>query len=355
MQAYRQTKAMIDLGAIRRNTEHIVARYPDYTYYMAVVKADCYGYRGNRVVKAMLDGGANCLAVSLLEEGLELRKQFPDLPILLFTPLPQEQLSLCVKHNLWITVATLQQAVEAAQCNGLQAVIRVNGGSDILGGPTNQADFEKLFDTLQNGFCELKGLYLHNYHAECKEDTEREYRNFEYLTQNIDLTKLSFISISNSLSLPRYAKKMYCNACRLGNILYNIESDDPQLEHTFRLVSKVLSVFSLNKGQSVAYSHAYTAQRDQEILAAIPIGFGDGFAKVNIGRDIFISGKRYPIVAITMDITLIRVDNSVNIGDAVELIRDNKHLDEISAHIHGATEEPIVQLNKRVYREYIGE
>ena len=114
-----------------------------------------------------------------------------------------------------------------------------------------------------------------------------------------------------------------------------------------------MTVFDLPKGRSVAYGHAYTAKQEGEKIAAIPIGFGDGFAKMNIGRDVFINGKRYPIVAVTMDITHILVDASVKSGDTVLLIRDNHHLDEIGAHIHGATEEAICALNKRVYREYL--
>ena len=114
-----------------------------------------------------------------------------------------------------------------------------------------------------------------------------------------------------------------------------------------------MRVFDLPKGRSVAYSHAYTATEDGEKIAAVPIGFGDGFAKMNIGRDVFINGKRYPIVAVTMDISHIKVDETVKAGDTVYLIRDNHHLDEVAAHIHGATEEAICALNKRVHREYI--
>ena len=52
MADYRSTKAVIDLGAIRRNTQRLIAAYPGYKYYTAVVKADCYGYRGFEVVDA---------------------------------------------------------------------------------------------------------------------------------------------------------------------------------------------------------------------------------------------------------------------------------------------------------------
>ena len=353
MEAFRKTKAVIDLGAIRRNTQRLIQKYPGYKYYTAVVKADSYGYRGDQVVQAMVDGGCNSLAASLLEEGLLLRAQYPQLPILLFTPVPLEQLDLCVQKQLWVSVADLDQANQAAQVGGLQVVIRANGGSDIFGGPTSQAGFMELWNTLKNGKCTLMGIYLHSYNAEDEHDTMAEYETFEKMTANLDLSALDFVSISNSLSLPRYGKKIYCNGCRLGNIIYRIESEDMDLEHTFRLESEILSVFPLKKGNSVAYSHAYTAQEDVEWIAAVPIGFGDGFSKTNIGRNVYIHDKRYPVVAVTMDIIHIRVDKTVKRGDKVLLIKDNHHLDEISQHIHGATEEAITNLNKRVYREYI--
>lgn len=353
MDVYRPTKATIDLGAIRRNTEKIIATYPGYEYYMAVVKADCYGYRGMQVVDAMIRGGANCLAASLLEEGLTLKKEYPNLPILLFTPIQREYLSMCAEMGFWVTVANQAQAEDAAKIPGLQVLIRANGGCDIFGGPTDKAGFESIWNTLKAGACTLTGVYLHSYNAEDQVDTLAEYETFEAMTQDLDLSTLQIVSISNSLSLPRYGKKAYCNACRLGNIIYRIESEDAQLEHTFQLTSPVMTVFDLPKGRSVAYSHAYTAKTDSERIAAIPIGFGDGFAKFNIGRDVFIHGKRYPIVAVTMDISHILVDENVCEGDIVYLIRDNHHLDEIAAHIKGATEEAICALNKRVHREYI--
>ena len=351
MDRFRSTKAVIDLGAIRRNTARIITKYPGYSYYMAVVKADCYGYRGEQVVQAMLDGGANCLAASLLEEGISLRGHFK-VPILLFTPIEEQFLPLCVANDLWVTVANLEQAQSAAALDGLHVVIRANGGSDILGGPTDPVQFRRIWDTLTSGKCTLTGIYLHSYNAEDSQDTENEYKTFERLTEGLDLSTLQLVSVSNSLTLPRYDKKNYCNGCRLGNIVYKIESEDCDLEHTFRLESSVLTVFELKAGQSVAYSHAYTAHKDGQRIAAIPIGFGDGFSKTNIGRDVFIGDKRFPIVAVTMDISHILVDETVKTGDLVYLIKDNHHLDEIANHIHGATEEAITNLNKRVFREY---
>ena len=353
MEIYRPTRALIDLGAIERNTRRIIEKYNGYKYYTAVVKADCYGYKGFDVVRAMIDGGANFLAASLLEEGVALRQEFPEISIMLFNPVDKENLHIMKENNLICTVATPSQAEDCSDMDGLKVMIRANGGSDILGGPTDRETFHKIWNTLKNGACALEGIYLHSYNAEDEGDTEKEYKIFEDITSGLDIASLPIVSVSNSLSLPRYSKKPYCNTCRLGNIIYKIESDDESLENTFSLVTRVLDTFTLKSAQSLAYGHAYVSERDNTRIASVPIGFGDGFSKTNIGRDVFINGRRYPIVAITMDISHVLIDETINKGDEVLLIKDTHHLEEISNHIHGATEEAICALGNRVPRIYI--
>ncbi len=353
MDGFRATKAIIDLGAIERNTEKIINKYSGYKYYTAVVKADCYGYRGFDVVRAMVDGGANFLAASLLEEGIALRKEFPHIPIMLFTPVDSEYLDVVKSNDIIITAASLKQAEEVASAAGVKVAIRANGGSDIFGGPISKEGFYNIWNVLKNGKCRLVGVYLHSYNAENTEDTTKEYEVFERMTEGLDLSSLDWVSISNSLTLPRYNKKEYCNTCRLGNIIYKIESEDTMLENTFSLVSEVLDVFDMKKAQHLAYNRAFTAEKDGTRIAIIPIGFGDGFSKTNIGRDVYINGGKYPVVAVTMDISHVLVDERVSKGDEVFVIKDTNHLEEISAHIHGATEEAICALNNRVRREYI--
>ena len=352
---YRPTKAIINLKNIQQNTQTIIRKFPGYQYYMAVVKANCYGYRGTQVIESMIKGGANCLATSLLEEGVSLRNTFPNIPILLLNPVLKNQYDVCKEHQLAVTVATMKQALEVSSYEGLEIMIRVNGGSDILGGPTNVSEFEKIMNILNSSNNKIKGFYLHSYNALSKEDTENEYKLFETLTKDIDLSAYEMISIENSMSLPRYQKRLYSNCCRLGNIMYAIETEDSDLKSTFKLDTEVLGIITLKANQHIAYGHAYTAKTDGERIAAIPIGFGDGFSKSNIGRDVYINHKNYKIVAITMDITHILVDESINEGDKVELISNTHHLESISEHIKGATEEAICALNDRVPRVYINE
>ena len=72
---YRNTYVEIDLDNIKYNIELIKNNNSDYKYYIGVVKADCYGHYGNETIKAIIDGGCNYLAVSSLEEALEILKK----------------------------------------------------------------------------------------------------------------------------------------------------------------------------------------------------------------------------------------------------------------------------------------
>ena len=350
---YRPTKAIIDLSAIEYNTRKIVESYPEYKYYIGVIKANAYGFGALDVIPALLEGGINYLAVSLTEEALAIRKIYKDIPLMLLVPSEPEALEICAKNDICATVAVKEQAIEAAGINGLKVFIRANGGRDLFGGPMNREGFEEIYSILKNGKCALTGIFLHNYLPEDKDVTVAEYAVFEEMVSSIDLSSLDIVSTSNSLSLPRFPKKQYCNACRIGNMIYGIENADLGLKDTFLLTTEVKQVVTLNKGQAIAYGGAYTAGEDDEKIAVLPIGYGDGFYKANAGRDIFINDKRYKLLTVTMDITLAKVDKAVSTGDEAVLIAGNRHLDEIAEATHSVAEEELCMLGDRVRKIYL--
>ncbi|MCL2653533.1 MAG: alanine racemase [Propionibacteriaceae bacterium] len=352
MQQYRPTKAVVDLDAITSNVRQIIGAFPGFTYYQGVVKADSYGLRGPDVMRAILDGGCNFLCVSLVEEALTVRAEFPDVPVLILVPPPVETLPLLSRQGISVTVATAEQAAAAASVDGLKVHIRVNGGHDFFGGPTSQPEFAALFNSLRQSKAVIEGIYLHNYDGRSQQPTMAEFDVFEAVTVDIDLAEIPVVSTSVSLTLPWLEAKPYATACRIGNIIYGIENDTMGLKNCFQLLSQVTQVVTLRAGQSIGYCEAYKASADTEFIGVVPIGYGDGFAKTNAGRDVFVSGRRLKIATVTMDVTLLVGDADLRAGDEVVLIRDAAHLDEIAEHTGGVAEESISLLNERVYREY---
>ena len=93
----------LDLGAIRRNAERLVAELAGPELW-AVVKANGYGHGAVDVSRAALAGGAKALCVVTLGEALELRPVFPGVRIVVLGP-------------------TGAAAVEVARAAGLELVV----------------------------------------------------------------------------------------------------------------------------------------------------------------------------------------------------------------------------------------
>ena len=71
---YRDTYVEVNLKNVKENVEKIVKKYNNYAYHFGVVKADCYGHGIEKTVNAIIEGGANYLAVATLDEAIEIRK-----------------------------------------------------------------------------------------------------------------------------------------------------------------------------------------------------------------------------------------------------------------------------------------
>ena len=77
---YRKTYVEINLDTIEENIKKIKTTYSRYKYYIGVVKNNAYGH-GIYSINAMINGGINYLAVSSLEEALEVRKINKEIPV----------------------------------------------------------------------------------------------------------------------------------------------------------------------------------------------------------------------------------------------------------------------------------
>ena len=84
----KRTWAEISLPNIRHNYRAIRASLPAGCRFLGVVKADAYGHGALAVAKLLQDEGAEYLAVSCLDEALELRQGGITMPILILGHTP---------------------------------------------------------------------------------------------------------------------------------------------------------------------------------------------------------------------------------------------------------------------------
>ena len=356
MKTIRKTYLEINLNNITNNVKKIINKYNNYKYYFGVVKADSYGHCGIETIKAVIDGGTNYLAVATLEEGIQIRKNIKDIPILCLGIVPVEFIKDCIKNNITISITSLEymKELEKIDCNNLIAHIKINTGMNRLG-ISSQEELEETYKLIKQKNIYIEGIYTHIYNASNSQDYMKQINKFKEITKDIELNNIKIIHISASEAIVNYSKPEFVNGCRLGIIMYGFTSDKTlRLKDTFKLYSEVIQINTLNKGDVVGYNGEYIAKESNEKIAVIPIGYADGIIRKNKGRTVYINNKEYKIVGnICMDMLFVKVDDSIKIHDKVIILKDIKHIEKVAKYLKTIPYEVICSIGKRVPRKYV--
>lgn len=346
---YRNTYAEINLENIKYNIKTIIDKYNSYKYYIGVVKADSYGHNTNKVVKSIIDGGVNYLAVSSLEEALEIRKEF-DIPILCLGLINYKYMNIVEKNNIDITVDSLEYFEKIKNYN-INIHLKIDTGMNRLG-IKNSAEFDNIINRLDGSKVYLKGIYTHIYNACNKQDTMNQITKFKLITHNIDLNKIDIVHIAQSDTLINYDKIDFCNGCRLGIIMYGLNNNNLNLKNTFKLVSEVIEIKKVKKGETIGYNGSYKCAND-ELIAIVSIGYADGINRHLTGSYVYIDSNKYKIIGnICMDMLMVKVDKKVKVNDLVYIYKDIDHIKYLSSYLDTIPYELICNISKRVPRVY---
>lgn len=347
---YRNTGVDINLSNIRYNVNKLIQNYNNYKYYIGVVKADCYGHNTNKVVKAVIDGGCNYLAVSSLEEALIIRKEF-DVPILCLGVINSNYLDIVEKNNIDITVTNLEYLKKNKNYK-VNIHIKIDTGMNRLG-VKDKNEFDLMVDEVGNSNLYLKGIYTHIYSANDSVDTLRQIDKFRYMISDINLEDIDIVHIAQSDTLINYDKIDICNGCRLGIVMYGLTDNDLNLKDTFSLYSEVIEIKRLQKGETVGYGGIYMALKE-EIIGIVSIGYADGINRKLTGAYVIINDKEYEIIGnICMDMLMVKIDEGIRLYDKVYLYKDVNHIKLLSKYLDTIPYEIICGVSKRVPRYYI--
>ena len=157
--------AKIHLGNIRNNAEQFLALTDKRL--CAVVKADAYGHGAQEVVNA-LEGVADCFAVALLDEALEIRTTACGKDILIFTPsLCEEDVLMTALNGFTATIPDLWTAKLVAEVCArhhisIKAHLKTNTGMNRYG--MHSSMLGKVCRLLWgNPYIQVKGIYTHLY------------------------------------------------------------------------------------------------------------------------------------------------------------------------------------------------
>ena len=353
---YRNTYVEIDVNRIQNNIKNILKRDNSYQYYIGVVKGNAYGH-GFDICKYLIDSGINYLAVSTLDEALEIRKRLKKIPILILQPVNISYINICEKENISITISSYEYYKELMkkEIKNLKVHLKLDTGMNRLG-IQKEADVKKIYDSLINSkTIILEGIYTHLATTGIMDNRfDSQIERFKELTKNIDLSKIKIVHLYSSNAFIIHPKLPFANGVRLGIIMYGLAprnlnnigfknklrqmkrdwtrkhlmispiNDDFTIDvkPAFTLVSEVSEIKEVDENQYIGYGNNYLTNT-KELIAIIPVGYMDGLSLNNKGRSVYINNKKYSIVGvINMGMITVKVDKEVHIGDRVEVIKD---------------------------------
>ena len=96
----RRTWAEIDLDALAHNYQQARRKIGPNVKYLGVVKADAYGHGAIQVSRKLEQLGADYLAVSSIDEAMELRANGVTMPVLILGHTPKEQVGRLIEHHI---------------------------------------------------------------------------------------------------------------------------------------------------------------------------------------------------------------------------------------------------------------
>lgn len=239
----------------------------------------------------------------------------------------------------------------------LKVHLKVNTGMNRIG-ITNQDDLVEIVDTLlsvQNIL--IDGIFTHFSTVDDKEiDLQTEKFKSMYLACNYDFNQ---VHCTNSYSLLKLHEHItFTNANRVGIALYGALEDpilnEYPIKTAFNLVSKISQVMIHEQGDPIGYSQSYIA-KENEIIATIPMGYADGFARLHTGSKVKCNDQYGTIVGkICMDQLMVSFDEMVNVDDEVTFISDDIEIDVFkrATEAQTITHEIFTSITNRVPKVY---
>ena len=369
-----RTWAEINLDNIGHNARLIRSMVPQTAEVMGVVKADAYGHGVFEVVNTLLLNGVTRLAVSMLDEAIQLRQMGVRVPILILSDPEPERIDELIKYGITQTILSDDFAVDlskraVSRGKKVSVHIAVDTGMGRIGLPWESAvsQIERL--------SKLEGLYIEGIftHFACSDEeiesyTRLQFSRFKKVCDEVEAMgiRIPVKHCANSAAILRFPE-MSMNMVRAGIILYGLHPSDVtknlkvDLRPAMTLKARITLVKSVPKGTYLSYGSTYKTERES-VIATVPIGYADGYMRNLSNRAyMLIGGQKVPVRGrVCMDQCMADITDlmtSVKAGDEAVIFgcQDGTEIsaDELARTAGTINYELVCVIGKRVPRIYI--
>jgi len=341
----RPAWAEIDLAAVAHNAA-VLARLAAPAELCAVVKAHGYGHGGPAVARAALAGGAQRLAVALVDEGVELRQHGVDAPVLLLSECGSDAIETALAYGLTPTLYTAEGIANfgaAARAAGRRTAVHVKVDTGMHRVGVAPEDLPATAAAVvREPMLDLEGVWTHlpvadGETAEDRAYTEGQLGLFDRLVAALgaDGIRPPVLHAANTAGAVAFAQARHQMVrCGLGlygylpgegvRAAFEAQAEGAQLRPAMSLKARVVAVRALEAGERPSYGRLRPL-RARSLVATVPIGYADGVPRAlfGAGYEVLIGGLRRPLAGmVTMDQIVVDCgdDDSVQPGDEVVLL-----------------------------------
>ena len=341
----RPAWAEIDLAAVAHNAA-VLSRLAAPASLCAVVKAHGYGHGGPAVARAALAGGAQRLAVALVDEGVELRRHGVTAPVLLLSECGPDAVDTALAYGLTPTLYS-SEAI-AAFAAGARAAghevpvhLKVDTGMHRVGAaPEDLVAFAQ--EIVREPALQLEGVWTHlpvadGELAEDRSYTEAQLELFDRLVAElaavgVEARLVHAANTAGAVAFPRSRHDLV--RCGIGlygylpgggvQLAFEEQAAGEKLRPAMALKARVVATRRLEAGERPSYGRRRPLPA-RSLVATVPIGYADGVPRAlfDAGYEVLIGGVRRPLAgSVTMDQIVVDCgdDSTVHPGDEVVLL-----------------------------------
>ncbi len=351
--------ARISSSALRHNIQTIKQKAP-HSKVIAVVKANAYGH-GVEFVSSAIEKDVDCFGVARLSEALKLRSNGITKPILLLEGFFDENDLAVIAVNNIETVVHNQEQLDALQRatlpNPIKVWLKIDTGMHRLG--VNLAQVDKFYQALKNCPNVQPNIRFMS-HFSRADERQSNYTNLQLERFLSAVNQRGERSIAASGGI-LFWQNSHLEWIRPGIIMYGISPDNnpdsvQDLAPVMSLISSLIAIRPLKKGEPVGYGGAWQSAKDTNI-GIVAIGYGDGYPRdMPTGTPVLINGRRVPVVGrVSMDMLAVDLgaESQDSVGDEVVLWGNGLPIEEIAEKSGLLTYELITKLTPRVLTEYV--
>ena len=365
----------VDLDAITHNLREIKKITNKNAEICGVVKADAYGHGFLEVSRTLIENGVTYLAVSMLDEALQLRKQGIETPILILSYTDPIRCDEIVLNNITQTVFSYDLAKALSESakrlnKTVKIHIKIDTGMGRVGFLAGYSAIKTIVAISDLPNLIIEGIFTHFASAD-ESDKSYTYLQFEIFMNICDELKrvgilIPIKHVCNSAGIMEFPD-MHLDMVRPGIILYGMypssEVDKSKLNliPAMTLKANITLVKDVDPDTFISYGRIFKTSRKSKI-ATIPIGYADGYLRnlTNKAR-ILVNGQFAPIVGkICMDQCMADVTDihgDISCGQQVVLIGSQKDaripIEEVADKLDSINYETSCVIGKRIPRFYI--